>query len=118
MTWGTRRPLPSRRHGTTIKVAHHLVPASQSFLVTIGHYEDWSPGEIFINTEMKHGTDADTNVSDFAVTVSLALQHGCPLDRIIDAMKHNPNGDPTGLFAHILDKVRIEENRAKRERQR
>jgi hypothetical protein len=75
-------------------------------LVTVGYYHDGSPAEIFINTEMKYGTDADTNAADFAVVVSLALQHGCPLQTIIDAMKHNPDGKPTGIFAHILDEVK------------
>lgn len=100
-----RRPLPSRRNAITIRVAHHMVPASQSFLVTIGHFDDHEPAEIFINTEMRHGTESDTNVADFAVVVSLALQYGCPLDTIATAMKRNANGDPTGLFAHILDQV-------------
>jgi len=103
--------MPAKRDSMTIRVPHHINPATTSFLVTMGHYPDGAIGEIFINTEMRAGSDSDTNAADFAIVVSLALQHGCSLGTIVDAMKHNRDGSPTGVFAHILDAVRREVER-------
>ena len=105
----TRRTLPARRASRSFRVLHHTAPATaHPLIVSTGHYENGDLGEIFVKTDMRTGTDTDTNMHDFAVLVSLALQHGCPLRVMREAMKRNSDGSPTGIFAHILDNVEIE----------
>lgn len=97
-----RRKLPDRRLNTTVKFEHSN---GHKYLLTVGLYPDGSPGEIFINTSMKSGSEADLNASDAAVAVSLALQHGCTLDELRLAMKRNPDGTPAGPLGRALDEV-------------
>lgn len=102
-----RNPLPNRRVGVTFKFEHQTDGGVQKFHVTVGFYTDGTPGELFINTH-KAGGEYNTFVSDAAVAISLALQHGCPLDVIRSSMKRNPNGSPMGLLSHLLDRMKEE----------
>ena len=75
-----RRELPSRRSGYTQKAA---VGGHKLFLRT-GEYDDGSLGEIFVALH-KEGAAFRGLMDNFAVAVSLGLQHGVPLERFIDA---------------------------------
>ena len=94
-----RKMLPDRRRGTTIKFSH----AAHSFIATVGFYPDGTVGELFVNTEMKSGSESDVNASDAAIAISFALQYGCPLEVLRAAMKRNPDGSPMGPLGHALD---------------
>lgn len=98
----SRRKLPNRRRGVTFDFA----VGPHKFIGTVGLFEDNSPAELFINTEQKAGSEADTNASDGAIAISLALQWGCPLDVLREAMKRTPEGAPQGPLGAALDKMK------------
>ncbi|HEX8801403.1 MAG TPA: hypothetical protein VF772_22460 [Terriglobales bacterium] len=78
-----RRHLPDERRALT----HHFAVAGQEGYLTVGVYEDGSPGEIFI-TMAKQGSTISGLMDAFATVVSLALQHGVPLRVICEKLSH------------------------------
>jgi len=74
-----RRRLPKRRHGFTqeARIAGHKV-----FLRT-GEYEDGTLGEIFIDMH-KEGAAFRSMMNCFAISVSMGLQYGVPLEHLVD----------------------------------
>ena len=74
-TRAVRRHLPDERRALT----HHFSIAGQEGYLTVGVYEDGLPGEIFI-TMAKQGSTISGLMDAFATVVSLALQHGVPLE--------------------------------------
>jgi hypothetical protein len=77
---GARRSLPGRRAGYTQKAA---VGGHKLFLRT-GEYADGSLGEIFIGLH-KEGAAFKGLMDNFAVAVSLGLQHGVKLETFVEA---------------------------------
>ena len=75
-----RRELPGRRSGYTQKAS---VGGHKLFLRT-GEYDDGSLGEIFIALH-KEGPAFRGLMDNFAIAVSLGLQHGVPLERFVEA---------------------------------
>jgi hypothetical protein len=75
-----RRDLPGRRNGYTQKAS---VGGHKLFLRT-GEYGDGSLGEIFIALH-KEGPAFRGLMDNFALAVSLGLQHGVPLERFVEA---------------------------------
>lgn len=89
-----RRKLPSRRAGYTQKA---IVGGHKVYLRT-GEYEDGQIGEIFIDMH-KEGAAFRSLMNAFAISVSLGLQHGVPLEEYVDAFtffKFEPNGIVSG----------------------
>ena len=89
-----RRRLPNRRSGYTQKaqIGQHKV-----FLRT-GEYEDGSLGEIFIDMH-KEGAAFRSLMNCFAISVSLGLQHGVPLEKFVQQFvftRFEPNGSVRG----------------------
>jgi len=74
-----RRRLPKRRHGFTqeARIAGHKV-----FLRT-GEYEDGTLGEIFIDMH-KEGAAFRSMMNCFAISVSMGLQYGVPIEDLVD----------------------------------
>ncbi|MBI5709251.1 MAG: vitamin B12-dependent ribonucleotide reductase [Candidatus Eisenbacteria bacterium] len=74
-----RRRLPRRRHGFTqeARIGGHKV-----FLRT-GEYEDGTVGEIFIDMH-KEGAAFRSVMNCFAISVSMGLQYGVPLEDLVD----------------------------------
>jgi ribonucleoside-diphosphate reductase alpha chain len=93
-TMGTRKRLPKKRGGFTVeaKVAGHKV-----YLRT-GEYEDGSLGEIFIDMH-KEGATFRSLLNCFAISVSLGLQHGVPLDEFVDVFTFT-RFEPQGMVDH------------------
>jgi ribonucleoside-diphosphate reductase alpha chain len=100
--------LPSRRKGYTqkAKIGGHTV-----FLRT-GEYDDGRLGEIFLDMN-KEGSTLRALINNFAISVSLGLQYGVPLEEYVDAFvftKFEPAGMVQGNDAiknatSILDYV-------------
>ncbi|MGP0566777.1 MULTISPECIES: vitamin B12-dependent ribonucleotide reductase [unclassified Nitrospina] len=89
-----RMPLPFRRKGYTQKA---VVGGHKVYLRT-GEYEDGSLGEIFIDMH-KEGAAYRSLMNCFAISISLGLQHGVPLEEFVDAFvftRFEPNGMVTG----------------------
>src|SRR6202007_804126 len=74
------RALPPRRAGYTQKAA---VGGHRLYLRT-GEYDDGSLGEVFIALH-KEGAAFRGLMDNFAVAVSLGLQHGVPLEAFVEA---------------------------------
>jgi hypothetical protein len=77
---GHRRELPPRRAGYTQKAA---VGGHKLYLRT-GEYADGQLGEIFLALH-KEGAAFRGLMDNFAVAVSLGLQHGVPLESFVEA---------------------------------
>ena len=85
-----RRRLPSRRGGYTQKAS---IGGHKVFLRT-GEHSDGSLGEIFIDMH-REGAAYRALMNCFAISVSLGLQYGVPLEEFVDAFtftKFEPNG--------------------------
>ena len=86
-----RERLPDRRGGYTQK-AH--VGGHKVYLRT-GDYPDGRLGEIFIDMH-KEGSAFRSLMNNFAIAVSLGLQHGVPLEEYVDAFTFT-RFEPAGL---------------------
>jgi len=89
-----RRRLPKRRHGFTqeARIGGHKV-----FLRT-GEYEDGMLGEIFIDMH-KEGAAFRSMMNCFAISVSMGLQYGVPLEDLVDQFcftRFEPHGRVDG----------------------
>ncbi|MCL2766007.1 MAG: vitamin B12-dependent ribonucleotide reductase [Treponema sp.] len=105
---GLRKPLPNRRMGYTqkAKIGGH------SIFIRTGEYEDGSLGEIFLDMH-KEGAAFRSLLNSFAITVSLGLQYGVPLEEYVDAFtfsRFEPNGlvqghDYVKMATSVIDYV-------------
>jgi hypothetical protein len=99
-----RRELPARRSGYTQKAA---VGGHRLYLRT-GEYEDGALGEVVIALH-KEGAAFRGLMDNFAIAVSLGLQHGVPLEAFVEAFtftRFGPagavEGDPAVTYATSL----------------
>jgi len=79
----TRSKLPDERKAVT----HKVVIGGHKVYITVGVYEDGTPGELFI-TMSKEGSTVRGLMDTIATLVSISLQHGVPLRCIVDKMMH------------------------------
>ncbi len=85
-----RRRLPDERRSLT----HKFSIAGHDGYITVGMYEDGTPGEIFIRMA-KEGSTISGLMDSFATAVSLALQHGVPMRLFVDKLSHT-QFEPSG----------------------
>ena len=78
-----RRKLPVERSAIT----HKFSVAGHEGYITVGQYEDGSPGEIFL-VMAKEGSVVSGLMDAFATSVSLALQYGVPLEALSNKFTH------------------------------
>lgn len=78
-----RRKLPDERHSIT----HKFSIGGHEGYITVGLFDDGSPGEIFI-TMAKEGSTISGLMDSFATTVSYSLQYGVPLKFFVDKFSH------------------------------
>ncbi|MCB1883324.1 MAG: vitamin B12-dependent ribonucleotide reductase, partial [Geminicoccaceae bacterium] len=88
---GERRKLPQRRKGYTQKA---IVGGHKVYLRT-GEYQDGRLGEIFIDMH-KEGAAFRSLMNSFAISVSIALQYGVPLEEYVEAFSYT-RFDPSGV---------------------
>jgi len=89
-----RRHLPVERHSIT----HKFSVAGHEGYLTIGMYEDGTPGEIFI-VMAKEGSTLSGVMDSFATTCSMALQYGVPLKVLVDKFTHT-RFEPSGFTSN------------------
>ena len=89
-----RRHLPVERHSIT----HKFGVAGHEGYLTIGMYEDGTPGEIFI-VMAKEGSTLSGVMDSFATTCSMALQYGVPLKVLVDKFTHT-RFEPSGFTSN------------------
>jgi ribonucleoside-diphosphate reductase alpha chain len=78
-----RRRLPDERKSIT----HKFSVAGHDGYITVGMYDDGTPGEIFI-VMAKAGSTLSGVMDSFATAVSLGLQHGVPLELYVSKFAH------------------------------
>jgi ribonucleoside-diphosphate reductase alpha chain len=78
-----RRKLPAERQALT----HRFEIGGHEGYITVGLYEDGTPGEIFVKMA-KEGSTVSGLTDSFAIAVSFALQYGVPLDFLINKFAH------------------------------
>ena len=95
-----RRKLPQRRACETFTVRFW----NQAFAVSFGFYPEGTVGEVFIDGG-KTGQDVQSTARDAAVVLSLALQHGTPIETIRRAVTRNGNGTPSSIVGVVADRL-------------
>ncbi|MCI0669782.1 MAG: vitamin B12-dependent ribonucleotide reductase, partial [Myxococcaceae bacterium] len=86
-----RRRLPDERRAIT----HKFSIAGHEGYLTVGMYEDGSPGELFV-VMAKEGSVVSGLMDSFATSISLALQYGVPLQVLVDKFSHT-RYEPSGF---------------------
>jgi ribonucleoside-diphosphate reductase alpha chain len=86
-----RRLLPRRRKSVTYKF--HI--ADLKGFLTVGEYEDGTPGELFINVS-KQGSTLSGLIASFAIAVSHGLQYGVPLKSYVRTLM-STSFSPAGI---------------------
>ena len=89
-----RRTLPARRKGFTYKAK----VGGQPIFVRTGEYDDNTLGEIFIDLA-KEGSTLRSLMNCFAISISVGLQYGVPLEEFVDKFVFT-RFDPSGMVDH------------------
>ncbi|MBM3820655.1 MAG: vitamin B12-dependent ribonucleotide reductase, partial [Acidimicrobiia bacterium] len=87
----TRRKLPDERPSIT----HKFDIQGHEGYITVGLFEDGTPGEIFL-TMAKEGSTISGFADAFAQAISYALQYGVPLQVLVDKFSH-ARFEPSGM---------------------
>jgi hypothetical protein len=99
-----RRHLPERRLAYTQTFQRDGITITMS----VGFYHDNSVGELFINAD-RGDSMIDALLSDAAIILSLALQHGAPLQTIAHALKRDPRGVASSPIGAAVDRITMPE---------
>jgi ribonucleoside-diphosphate reductase alpha chain len=91
-----RRKLPDERKAIT----HKFWINGHEGYITVGMYDDGTPGEVFIKMA-KEGSTLSGVMDGFALTLSIGLQYGVPLRALVDKLM-NTRFEPSG-FTHTPD---------------
>jgi len=86
-----RRRLPDTRNAKT----HKFDVQGHEGYITVGLYDDGSPGEVFI-TMAKEGSTIGGLMDTIATLVSVSLQYGVPVDSLVRKFEH-VRFEPSGM---------------------
>ncbi len=86
-----RRRLPDERRSIT----HKFSIGGHEGYMTVGMYDDGTPGELFI-TMAKEGSVVSGLMDSFATAISMALQYGVPLQVLCEKFSHT-RFEPSGF---------------------
>jgi ribonucleoside-diphosphate reductase alpha chain len=86
-----RRRLPDERQSIT----HKFSVAGHDGYLTVGMYDDGTPGEIFVRMA-KQGSVVSGLMDTVATAISVALQYGVPLKVLVDKFSHS-RFEPSGF---------------------
>jgi ribonucleoside-diphosphate reductase alpha chain len=89
-----RRRLPDERHAIT----HKFSIGGHDGYVTIGQYDDGTPGEIFV-VMAKEGSTVSGLMDSVATLTSIALQYGVPVEVLVNKFSHT-RFEPSGMTQH------------------
>jgi ribonucleoside-diphosphate reductase alpha chain len=102
-----RRRLPEERASLT----HHFKVGQHEGYITVGLYENGTPGEVFIKMA-KEGSTVSGLMDTIATSVSLGLQHGVPLKVFCTKFAHmrfEPSGwtgnEEMGFATSLMDYI-------------
>jgi ribonucleoside-diphosphate reductase alpha chain len=88
-------PMRHRLPDTRRAVTHRFDIAGHEGYITVGLYEDGTPGELFI-TMAKEGSTIGGLMDTIGTLVSLALQYGVPLETLVNKFAHQ-RFEPSGF---------------------
>lgn len=89
------RPFRRRMPATRRSVTHKFDIAGHEGYLTVGLYEDNTPGELFI-TMAKEGSTVGGLMDCFGTAISLCLQYGVPLKTLVEKFAHS-RFEPSGF---------------------
>ena len=89
------RPLRRRLPDTRNAITHKFDVAGHEGYVTVGLYEDGTPGEVFI-TMAKEGSTIGGLMDTIATLVSVSLQYGVPVESLVRKFEH-VRFEPSGM---------------------
>ena len=95
-----RERLPNRRPCESFEFRH----AELDFTLAAGFYPDGRIAEIFLSSH-KPGSPIEAIARDAAVTVSIALQFGVPIETIRVALTKDHDGGAATVLGAALDKL-------------
>ena len=95
-----RRVLPQRRAAEISDLRF----GNKNFTITIGRFGDGAPAEVFVDVA-KSGTDLAAIARDAAVVLSLALQHGTPIETIRHAVTRSGSGEAASIIGATVDQL-------------
>jgi hypothetical protein len=105
MKIAVRRTLPMRRPVFTFPMEHD----NQSYTISVGYFDEpkLEPAEVFINGA-KVGSMVESIARDAAVLLSIAMQHGVPLEVVRGAVTREADNRPASIIGRIVDRLCIE----------
>ena len=89
------KPLRRRLSDTRTAVTHKFDIAGHEGYLTVGLFEDSTPGELFI-TMAKEGSTIGGLMDSIGTLTSMALQYGVPLDALVKKFAHQ-RFEPSGF---------------------
>jgi ribonucleoside-diphosphate reductase alpha chain len=89
------RPLRRRLPNTRRSITHKFNVAGHEGYLTVGLYDDGSPGELFI-TMAKEGSTIGGLMDSLGTAISVALQYGVPIESLVHKFTHQ-RFEPAGM---------------------
>jgi ribonucleoside-diphosphate reductase alpha chain len=89
------RPMRRRLPDTRRSITHHFNVAGHEGYLTVGMYEDRTPGELFI-TMSKEGSTIGGLMDSLGTAISVALQYGVPVESLVTKFAHQ-RFEPQGM---------------------
>lgn len=99
-----RAILPTRRESDRIKFEFSGI----KYYGTIGYNREGQISEIFLQAG-RIGSGIEAIARDTAVAASLALQFGCPIDVMRNAVTRLDDKSPAGPLGKLLDLISVSE---------
>ncbi len=94
----TKKPLRRRLENERQSITHKFSIAGHEGYFTVGLYEDGSPGEFFIKMS-KEGSTLSGIMDSLALSISLNLQYGVPLEVLVAKFTHT-RFEPAGMTSN------------------
>ena len=91
----TKKPLRRRLSSERPSITHKFAIAGHEGYFTVGLYDDGTPGEIFIKMS-KEGSTLSGIMDSLALSISLNLQYGVPIDVLVSKFAHS-RFEPSGM---------------------
>ncbi len=95
LTGEARKPFRRRMPATRQSITHKFEVAGHQGYLTVGLYEDGTPGELFI-TMAKEGSTVGGIMDAFGTAISMCLQYGVPANTLIEKFTHS-RFEPSGF---------------------
>ncbi len=90
-----QRPMRKRLPDTRRSMTHKFNVAGHEGYLTVGLYDDGTPGELFI-TMAKEGSTIGGLMDSLGTATSVALQYGVPIDSLVKKFTHQ-RFEPAGM---------------------